>query len=179
MQVHWPTITCTIYLHTFLAVGPFYCLSPKHVIPSPVKPYMQVQVKLPGVLVQYARPSLSQLDVPAVHSSISIHNFIILQTLWVCIIISLDDWPVQFTPSPLAIALITGAVQLKPPGVLNLHYSCCYICQDTHQCPHSSEIYAPWINDSELTSTEDHHSHSILVTDSYMWIYQVCQYRVH
>ena len=44
--------------------------SPLHVIPFPVYPLLQAQLKDPFVLVQVA--SLSQLSTPSVHSSISI-----------------------------------------------------------------------------------------------------------
>ena len=48
---------------------PLYCL-PKHVTPSPVYPWLQVQMKPPGVLVQAAL--VSQLLSPGeAHSFIS------------------------------------------------------------------------------------------------------------
>ena len=83
---------------------------PVHTTPLPVYPWLQVQVKLPGLLVQAAL--VSQLSVLVEHSSIS--------EQWMGLIayfplLALRYIPAHTTPSPVYPWL---QVQVKLPGVL-------------------------------------------------------------
>ena len=76
-------------------------------VPSSVYPWLQVQVKLPGMLAQVA--SAAQLLIPVAHSSISVtsggnHVHKILHSYL----------PIQTVPSPVYPRL---QVQVKLPGV--------------------------------------------------------------
>ena len=49
---------------------------PTQLVPFPLYPALHAQVNDPGVLVQVARASSSQLSILRVHSSISIQNIV-------------------------------------------------------------------------------------------------------
>ena len=59
--------------------------SPAQVVPFPLYPWLQAQVKLPGVLVQVAL--VSQLSVPSLHSLLSniVNSYIIATYYVLCI----------------------------------------------------------------------------------------------
>ena len=81
---------------------------PLHITPFPVNPWLQVQVKLPGLFIQAAL--VAQLSVSSLHSSISEECMGLLDLLH-----HLHHLPMHISPFPVYPWL---QVQVKPPGVL-------------------------------------------------------------